>query len=147
MKTNCELLNEVFKEMNEEYDSEILSIEHVDDCLSISYKREEVIKIFEETLEEFEEPIKIIITSFYNCNRRAKSKEYVKQLDKYSNTLFKKILKSNDDEEILNLVDACKEIKAEKDSLKDNLKWTKEVARNLYLSQELFIEKFDDEVI
>lgn len=147
MKTNYEILNEVFKEINKEYDCKILSIEHIDDCFSIFYKGEEIIKIFEETLKEFEEPIRIIIDCFYENNRKAKSKEYVKQLDKYLSTLFKKILKSNDDEEILNLVDACKEIKAEKDSLKDNLKWTKEVARNLYLSQELFIEKFDDEVI
>lgn len=147
MKTNYELLKEVFEEINKEYGCKTLSIKCGEDYLSIIYKDEEIIKLSEETLEEFEEPIKIIITSFYDNNKKAKSKELNKQLDKYSNTLFKKILKSKDNEEILNLVDACKEIKAEKDSLKDNLKWTKEVARNLYLSQELFIEKFEDEVI
>lgn len=147
MKTNYELLKEVFEEINEFYGCKTLYIKNVEDYLSIRYKDEEVVKIFEETLEEFEEPIEIIIKDFYESNKRARAKENDKKLDRELNKLFKKTLKSTDDEEILSLIKLCKEIKNEKDLLNEDLMWTKAVARSLYLSKELFIEKFDDEVI
>lgn len=139
MKTNYELLKEVFEEGN-------LAIKNMGDCLSIVYNNEEVVKIFEENLEDFEEPIEILIDCFYQNNKRAKSKEYVKSLERDLNRTFKNTLKSDDNEEILSLVSECKEIKTEIDSFKEDLKWTKEVARSLYLAQELFLKKFEDEV-
>ncbi|MDI9216025.1 hypothetical protein [Clostridium tertium] len=147
MKTNYELLKEVFEEINEFYGCKTLSSRRVKDCLSIRYKDEEVVKIIEETLEEFEEPIEIIIQCFYENNKRARSKENDKKLDRELNKLFKKTLKSDDEEEILSLIKLCKEIKNEKDLIKEDLMWTKAVARSLYLSKELFVEKFDSEVI
>ncbi|WP_111930509.1 hypothetical protein [Clostridium tertium] len=147
MKTNYELLKEVFEEINEFYGCKTLSSRRVKDCLSIRYKDEEVVKIIEETLEEFEEPVEIIIKDFYENNEKAKSKELDKKLEKDMSRSFKKTLKSNDDDEILSLVRLCKEIKEEKDSLNEDLMWTKAVARALYLAKEIFIKKFDDEVI
>lgn len=145
MKTNYELLKEVFEEINEFYGCKTLSSRRVKDYLSIRYKDEEVVKILEETLEEFEEPVEIIIKDFYENNEKAKSKELDKKLEKEISRSFKKALKSNDD--VLDLIRLCKEIKEEKDSLKEDLMWTKAVARALYLAKEIFIKKFDDEVI
>ncbi|MDU3548960.1 MAG: hypothetical protein E7F83_16260 [Clostridium sp.] len=147
MKTNYELLKEVFKEVNEFYGCKTLSSRRGKDYLSIRYKDEEVVKIFEETLEEFEEPVEIIIQYFYENNEKAKSKELDKKLEKDMSRSFKKTLKANDDDEILSLVSLCKELKNERDSLNEDLMWTKAVARSLYLSKELFVEKFKNEVI
>jgi hypothetical protein len=150
MKSNYELINEVFKEMSGDNSQEVgkgLSIEHIGDCFSIFYKDEEVVKILEETLEDFGDPIKIIITSFYDHNKKARSKELEKELSREMARSFKKALKSSDDKEILSLIRECKEIKDEINELKEDLKWTKEVARSLYLSQEIFDEKIEDEVI
>ncbi|MDU7364276.1 hypothetical protein [Clostridium sp.] len=147
MKTNYELLKEVFKEVNEFYGCKTLYIKNVEDYLSIRYKDEEVVKIFEETLEEFEEPVEIIIQYFYENNEKAKSKELDKKLEKDMSRSFKKTLKSNNDDEILDLIRLCKELKNERDLLKEDLLWTKAVARALYLAKEIFIKKFDDEVV
>lgn len=147
MKTNYELLKEVFKEVNEFYGCKKLYIKNVEDYLSIRYKDEEVVKIFEETLEEFEEPVEIIIQYFYENNEKAKSKELDKKLEKDMSRAFKKTLKSNNDDEILDLIRLCKELKNERDLLKEDLLWTKAVARALYLAKEIFIKKFDDEVV
>lgn len=146
MKTNYELLKEVFKEVNEFYGCKTLSSRKVKDYLSIRYKDEEVIKVFEDTLEEFEEPLEFIIKDFYEINSRAKAKEKDKDLEREMSRSFKKALKLDNDEEILSLINLCKELKNERDLLKEDLLWTKAVARSLYLSKELFIEKFDEVV-
>lgn len=146
MKTNYELLKEVFKEVDEFYGCKTLSSRKVKDYLSIRYKDEEIVKIYEDTLEEFEEPLEIIIKDFYDNNSRAKAKEKDKELEKEMSRTFKKVLKSNDDDEILSLISLCKDMKNERDLLKEDLLWTKAVARSLYLSKELFIEKFDEVV-
>lgn len=137
-KTNYELLNEVFEE------SEVLSIKSIDKTLFVLHGDEEVVKMFEDTVEEFEEPVNFIISCFYENNERAKSKEYVKGLERELDRVFRNILKA-DDEEVLSLVKEAKEIKKEKDSLKEDLKWTKEVARNLYSIRDLFNKKVEVE--
>lgn len=146
IKTNYELLKETFEGINEVYGCKTLSITTNEDMEDyIIYKDETVVKIYKEILEEFEEPLEIIIRDFYENNEKAKAKEKDKELEREMSRSFKKTLKSSDDEEILSLIDLCKEIKEERDSLKSDLLWTKAVARSLYLSKELFIEKFDEE--
>lgn len=140
MKTNYELLNEVFEE------SEILSMKNIGEILFILHGDEEVIKIFKDTVEELEEPVSFIISCFYENNERAKSKEYDKELERNLNRIFRNILKAENDKEVLSLVKAAKEIKCEKDSLKEDLEWTKEVAKNLYLIRDLFNKKIEGEV-
>ncbi|MDU7150145.1 MAG: hypothetical protein E6300_16845 [Clostridium sp.] len=146
IKTNYELLKETFNEINEVYGYVLFIIEEKDN-LSIRYEDEEIVKISKEAVEAYDEPIKVIIDYFYENNEKAKSKETDKSLDKILTRNFKKVLKSDDKKEIFSLIDLCKVVKREKDSLKDNLKWTRDIARSLYLARDLFVEKFDDEVI
>lgn len=146
IKTNYELLKETFNEINEVYGYVLFIIEEKDN-LSIRYEDEEIVKISKEAVEAYDEPIKVIIDYFYENNEKAKSKETDKSLDKILTRNFKKVLKSDDKKEIFSLIDLCKVVKREKDSLKDNLKWTRDIARSLYLARDLFVEKFDNEVI
>lgn len=144
MKTNLELLKEAIEQLNEECGYNPLTgfrfIEGITDeeTLGIFFDSELILLSTEELVEDSEDIVLNFITDFYEYNSRTRARKEHMRLEKRLKGLIRKMLKLDDDEKILEIVENMKEIKSEMDDFKVDIKWTKNVAKNLYNLRDIY---------
>jgi hypothetical protein len=141
MKRNLELLKEVLEQFNKTWMDETergFEIIDLKSFTTILFAGDLITCVDYESIEESDNPIKLLISNFYTYNQRAASKGIEIVLKRNLNGLFKKILKSDDKDEILELVEKCQDLNNEIKELKYDLKYTKTIGKNLYVCKDLW---------
>jgi len=143
IKSNYLLTKEVLKELNamhgfNKWEGFCLLANDTSDTIYIGFGEEIISKTTESELESVENVFEMLIEDFYVYNEKAQSKESCEAYNYYLNKLWKKMMKCDDESEILRFVKESKFINEMLEDLDDDLEFVNCMESLLFYGKELF---------